>query len=184
MGSASISHGSRAFPAGYAGSTADANRIMTDGKSENGQFVANNPQENSVEDNSSRSEESGDGRFDIEDPFKDMECTNVYIDEDERERLPDFFNLKNVKHIKRSDCNLCHEPVGGRMTNSRKKMYCSYCGQTVCKYCCQNRRALSKADPKPFAVCDMCDHMLSNMLFKESVKLDIERKKIACEELT
>ena len=30
----------------------------------------------------------------------------------------------------------------------------------------------------------MCDHMLSNLLFKENLKLNIERKGQACEELT
>ena len=29
----------------------------------------------------------------------------------------------------------------------------------------------------------MCDHVLSNMLFKQSVKDEIDRKKKACEEL-
>lgn len=130
--SASIGGGSRiGQPGGFAGSTADPRGPLLNGNSErmSGHFGATNPQENSAEGSSSNSEEYGDGRFDIEDPFKDMECTNVYIDEDERERLPDFFNLKTVKHIKRDDCFLCHEQVGGKMQfKERKKMYCSYCG--------------------------------------------------------
>lgn len=43
---------------------------------------------------------------------------------------------------------------------------------------------LSKADPKLYTVCDMCDHVLSNLLFKENIKNDIERKRQASEELT
>jgi len=139
-------------------------------------------------DSSSHSmDSSGHERFDIDDPFKDMECTNVYVDEDEKERLPQFFNVRGVQKIKRDDCYLCFEHIGNL---GKRRQYCSYCGKTVCKMCCQNKRILSKADAKPdpkhsryHPVCDMCDHMLSNLLFKENLKTNMERKREACDDL-
>ena len=108
------------------------------GKSENSpNFMATNPQEDSNDDDNSSSADSADNRFDIDDPFKDMECTNVFVDEDEKERLPHMFNPKIVRHIKRDDCYLCHEQVSKmNIKDNKKRYYCTQCGKTVCKNCC------------------------------------------------
>ena len=118
------------------GVTCDSNIVQGNSEGFSAHFLPTNPQENSIDGNSSM-DESAECRFDdMEDPFKDMVVTNVFIDEDDKERLPDFFNPDNVKHQKRQDCYLCHEQLGKiHVKKSKQKHYCSYCGKTVCKFC-------------------------------------------------
>ena len=83
---------------------------------------------------------------------------------EEDDGLPAFFKPKAKKPRPSKDCTLCLVPLN--MLNRAR--HCPRCGNMVCKLCCNNPRKMSVKQKDLIAICDECDHMMSNrMIYKE-----------------
>lgn len=111
-------------------------------------------------------ENSSEDRWD-ETILDTIECKNVYIEEKEGDdNLPNFFDVNIIRKRDEKHCLLCNM----NFSLLKKKIFCKYCGISTCENCCNNTRRLSKIDKRQYKVCDKCDNKLSNRMFIENMK--------------
>ena len=129
----------------------------------------------SQNDDASASSSSGDSanRFD-ERLLDDMECSVHFMDAAE-DFLPEYFPVDSVKLINSSTCEVCSETFTTKL-GSRPRRHCRKCGVSVCDLCSQSQRRLMKSETTKYRVCDLCDHLISNVQFDRKLKEDTNKK--------
>ena len=53
------------------------------------------------------------------------------------------------------------------MALNANRKHCRLCGMTVCAYCSNNKKQLSRKDKSLYRVCDYCDVKVSNQGFEK-----------------
>lgn len=92
-----------------------------------------------------------------------VSTSTSYVD-----KLPDNFDKKAVKRNPCEACMLCENIFTKKFAilNRNPIRHCKRCGKSICEVCSDQKRILSKADPTPFRICDLCDFEMDNNQLK------------------
>jgi len=93
-----------------------------------------------------------------------MDCVFIDEDQEEDELLPEFFDPEVIQMLKSDVCQLCSTKFA--MFGSASQHNCKKCGKSICDSCSKSKRRLSKLEKTKFRVCDECDCLLSNTIFR------------------